>query len=104
MTVRSAALVLSGGGAKTAAHLGAYRALREAGFEPAWYVATSLGAVVAAGLASGVGGEELLELMAKVGPRGVVRDRLAPLAGLFVRSLLKPAPLRAAIETLVPAR
>lgn len=104
MTVRPAALVLSGGGAKTAAHLGACRALREAGFEPAWYVATSMGAVIAAGLASGVGSDELLERMADAGPRGVVRNPLAPVAGLFLRSLLKPAPLRRAIEAMVPAR
>jgi NTE family protein len=97
-------LVLSGGGAKTAAHLGACRALREAGFEPAWYVATSMGAVVAAGLASGVGSDELLERMADAGPRGVVRNPLAPVGGLFLRSLLKPAPLRRAIEAIVPAR
>jgi NTE family protein len=104
LTVRTAAVVLSGGGAKTAAHLGACRALREAGFEPVWYVATSMGAVVAAGLASGVGNDELLERMAMVGPRGVVRHPLVPLAGLFLRSLLRPAPLRAAIEAIVPAR
>ena len=104
MTGRPAALVLSGGGAKTAAHLGACRALREAGFEPAWYVATSMGAVIAAGLASGVGSDELLERMADAGPRGVVRNPLAPVAGLFLRSLLKPAPLRRAIEAMVPAR
>jgi NTE family protein len=104
LTVRPAALVLSGGGAKTAAHLGACRALKEAGFEPAWFVGTSMGAVVAAGLASGIGSDELLERMAEVGPRGVVRDPLTPVAGLFLRSLLKPAPLRAAIEALVPAR
>lgn len=104
MTVRTAALVLSGGGAKTAAHLGACRALKEAGFEPAWYVATSMGAVIAAGLASGVGNDELLERMADAGPRGVVRDPLAPVAGLFLRSLLKPGPLRMAIEAMVPAR
>jgi NTE family protein len=101
---RTAAVVLSGGGAKTAAHLGACRALKEAGFEPAWYVATSMGAVVAAGLASGMGNDELLERMAELGPRGIVRDRLTPVAGLFRRSLLKPAPLRAAIEAIVPAR
>ncbi|HET6777392.1 MAG TPA: patatin-like phospholipase family protein [Gemmatimonadales bacterium] len=104
MTVRTAALVLSGGGAKTAAHLGACRALKEAGFEPAWYVATSMGAVVAAGLASGIGNDELLDRMAQAGPRGVVRDPLTPVAGLFLKSLLKPAPLRIAIETMVPAR
>ncbi len=101
---RTAAVVLSGGGAKAAAHLGACRALREAGFEPVWYVATSMGAVVAAGLASGLGSDELLERIADVGPRGVVRDPLSPLAGLFLRSLLKPAPLRAAIEKIVPTR
>jgi NTE family protein len=101
---RTAAVVLSGGGAKTAAHLGACRALKEAGFDPIWYVATSMGAVVAAGLASGIGSDELLERMAEVGPRGIVRDRWTPLVGLFLRSLLKPAPLRAAIESIVPAR
>jgi NTE family protein len=63
-----------------------------------------MGAVIAAGLASGVGSDELLERMAEVGRRGVVRDPLAPVAGLFLKSLLKPAPLRAAIESLVPAR
>lgn len=104
MTLRTAALVLSGGGAKTAAHLGACRALREAGFEPAWYIGTSMGAVIAAGLASGVGNDEMLEQMAEVGPRGIVRDPLAPVAGLYLRSLLKSGPLRAAIEALVPAR
>jgi NTE family protein len=104
LTVRPAALVLSGGGAKTAAHLGACRALREAGFEPAWYVASSMGAVIAAGLASGLGNDELLERMAEVGPKGVVRDPFASVAGLFLKSLLKPGPLRAAIEAMVPAR
>ncbi|MGH7509791.1 MAG: patatin-like phospholipase family protein [Gemmatimonadales bacterium] len=104
MTVRPVALVLSGGGAKTAAHLGACRAVKEAGFEPVWYVATSMGAVIAAGLASGVGNDELLERIAKVGARSIVRNRLAPVSGLFLRSLLKPGPLRRAIEELVPAR
>ncbi len=104
MTARPVAMVLSGGGAKAAAHLGAYRAVREAGFEPAWLVATSMGAVVAAGLASGVGYDELLEKIATVGGRSLVRDPLAPVAGLFLRSLLKPAPLRRLIEEVVPAR
>ena len=97
-------MVLSGGGAKTAAHLGACRAVKEAGFEPVWYVATSMGAVIAAGLGSGVGADEMLERIAEVGPRSIVRDRMAPVAGLFLRSLLKPGPLRKAIEELVPAR
>ena len=104
MTARPVAMVLSGGGAKTAAHLGAYRAVREAGFEPAWFVATSMGAVVAAGLASGVGNDELLERIATVGSRSIARAALAPVAGLHLRSLLRPAPLRRLIEELVPVR
>jgi NTE family protein len=104
LTVRTAAVVLSGGGAKTAAHLGACRALREAGFEPVWYVGTSMGAVVGAGLASGIGNDEFLERMAEMGPRGIARDPFSPVAGLYLRSLLRPGPLRAAIEALVPAR
>jgi NTE family protein len=63
-----------------------------------------MGAVVAAGLASGVGNDELLDRMVQAGPRGVVRDPLTPVAGLFLKSLLKAAPLRKAIEAMVPAR
>lgn len=104
MTARPIAVVLSGGGAKTAAHLGACRAVKEAGFEPAWYVATSMGAVIAAGLASGLGNDEMLERITQLGAQSIVREPLASVAGLFSRSLLKPAPLRRAIEALVPAR
>ncbi|MGH7527394.1 MAG: patatin-like phospholipase family protein [Gemmatimonadales bacterium] len=104
MTPTGVTLVLSGGGVKTAAHLGASRALREAELAPVRYLATSMGAVIAAGLAAGVAEEALLDRLAEVGRRGIVRDPLAPVTGLFLRSLLKPAPLRRAIEALVPAR
>jgi len=100
----SVTLVLSGGGAKTAAHLGAHRALREAGCTPVRYVATSMGAVIAAGLAAGVEEDTLLARLAEVGRRGIVRDPLATIAGLFSRGLLRPTPLRQAIEDLFPAR
>ena len=98
------AVVLSGGGAKTAAHLGVVRALAEAGLEPARYVATSMGAVLAAGLAAGMEHAALLERLTEVGRRGIVRDPLAPVAGLFARALLRPAPFRRAIEGLIAAR
>ena len=42
---------LSGGGAKAAAHVGAMRALGEAGLAPAQYVGTSMGAVIGAAFA-----------------------------------------------------
>lgn len=103
MSPTGVTLVLSGGGARTAAHLGAVWALREASLDPVRYLATSMGAVIGAGLAAGVPEDELLLRLAEVGRRGIVRDPLAPVAGLFLRSLLKPAPLRRAIATLVPA-
>ncbi|MBO8166407.1 MAG: patatin-like phospholipase family protein [Kosmotoga sp.] len=45
------ALVLSGGGAKGAAHVGVIKALEEAGFRPDFIVGVSIGAVVGAGYA-----------------------------------------------------
>lgn len=45
-------LVLGGGGLRGMAHLGAWRALRESGFEPAGILGTSVGALVGACLAS----------------------------------------------------
>jgi NTE family protein len=97
-------LVLSGGGAKTAAHVGAARAIEEAGLVPLRYVATSMGAVVAAALAGGADREALLERLAEAGKAGAVRDPLALVRGLFARSLLRAGPFRRAVEQLVPAR
>jgi NTE family protein len=101
---RAVTVVLSGGGAKAAAHIGAVRALVEAGMTPARFVATSMGAVIAAGLANGIPGDELLDRLTEVGARGISRDPLALLRGLFARSLMRPAPFRRALEALVPAR
>ena len=94
-------LVLSGGGAKTAAHIGAARAVEEAGWTPVRYVATSMGAVVAAALAGGADREALLGRLAQVGRAGVSRDPIAPVLGLFARSA---APFRRAVEQIVSAR
>ena len=104
MSGRPVEVVLSGGGAKTAAHLGAVRALSEAGLVPARFVATSMGAVMAAGVAAGVEHEALLARLAVAGPRGIAREPLAVVSGLFARSLLRPAPFRRAVEALVPVR
>ncbi len=104
MTGQPVALVLSGGGAKTAAHVGAARALAEAGMMPARYVATSMGAVVAAALAGGADHAVLLDRLAEAGQRGVVRDPVASVAGIFSHGLLRPAPFRRAVEALVPVR
>ena len=104
MSAGAVTVVLSGGGAKTAAHVGAARAIAEAGLEPVRFVATSMGAVIAAALAAGVAHEALLARLAEAGRRGVVRNPLAALTGLFARALLRPEPLRRALEAIVPAR
>lgn len=101
---REVTVVLSGGGAKAAAHLGAVRALGEAGLIPVRYVATSMGAVIAAGLASGVAESDLMARLTELGRRGISRDPLAPFRGLFARSLLRPGPFRRALEALLEAR
>lgn len=102
MSPRGVTVVLSGGGAKAAAHIGAVRALSEAGITPVRFVATSMGAVIAAGLAGGTTGDELLARLTEVGSRGISREPLALLRGLYARSLLRPEPLRRAIALLVP--
>ncbi len=104
MSPTGVTLVLSGGGAKTAAHVGAARAVDEAGLVPLRYVATSMGAVVAAALAGGAGRETLLERLAEAGNAGVVWDPLALARGLLARSLLHATPFRRAVEALVSAR
>ncbi len=52
-------LVLGGGGLRGMAHLGAWRALEEAGFEPTGILGTSIGALVGACLAAGQPLEDL---------------------------------------------
>jgi NTE family protein len=104
VTLAGVSLVLSGGGAKSAAHIGAARALAEAGLLPLRYVATSMGAVIAAALAGGADRDRLLAGLGEVGRTGVVKDPLAFIRGLFARSLLRPAPFREAVGRLVPAR
>lgn len=97
-------LILSGGGAKAAAHVGALRALAEAGLRPAHIVGTSMGAVMGACYAAGLTPDAILERIGQVGGAGIVRARWAPWGGLWLGSLLQGAPLRRAIGRLVPAQ
>lgn len=55
-------LVLAGGGARGLAHLGALRALKEAGHEFDCVGGTSIGAIIGAGVAAGWGLEEMTEV------------------------------------------
>ncbi len=103
MSRRRAVVVLSGGGAKGAAHLGAARALDEQGIDVVHWVGTSMGAVIGAALASGATPESLLERFAAVKSGEILAmDRFAILRGIWARALLKPEPFRRAITEFLP--
>ena len=96
--------VFGGGGAKSLACGGAWRALTEAGLTPSHLVGTSMGAVIAAACASGATYHEVVIAARSLSQRDVARvDPLALVKGAFASHLLKPAGLRRAIERLVPA-
>lgn len=98
-------LVLSGGGAKAAAHLGAARALDEAGIAPTHLIGTSMGAVIAAALATGEAPDVILGRFTGVTEHDVLRpERLQLFKGIWARALLKSTPLRETITRMIPAR
>lgn len=95
--------VLSGGGAKAAAHLGAIKALEEWGLAPAHYVATSMGAVIAACLAAGWKYEQLVPRFLAIRRSQVAVPSARMLLGPFAGHVLRGTPLRETIALLVPA-
>lgn len=99
------AVVFGGGGVKAAAHVGAHRALAEAGILASHYLGTSMGAVIAAMYATGLSQDEIERMLATVNRRDVARLRpLLALRGLTAPSLFRLEPLRETFERLVPAR
>ncbi|MDX2122951.1 MAG: patatin-like phospholipase family protein [Gemmatimonadota bacterium] len=97
-------MVCGGGGAKAAAHVGALRALEEAGLVPTQFYGTSMGSVFATLFAGGATSAQALERIAGFGPGVIKPERLAVLKGLWARSLLQAAPFRAALAALIPER
>lgn len=95
--------VFSGGGAKALAHAGAYRALQQAGLEPQHIVATSMGAVVGAALASGLSLDDIRRRAFGLRRRDVAPfDPFALIKGMFAQNLIPASGLRRLIERLVP--
>jgi len=97
--------VFSGGGAKASAHVGAWRALEEAGIRPAHLLGTSMGGVFAALFAAGLSAAEALDRVGGIEEQEIVRpDRFAFLKGLWARSLLQPDPFRRSLERMLGVR
>ncbi len=96
--------VFGGGGAKSIAHAGAWRALSEAGLRPSHIVGTSMGAVVGAALAAGSSYETLTAAALALRASDVAALHAWSLAkGVFAASIFKPDPLKRTIARLVPA-
>jgi len=104
VTAARVACVLSGGGVKSAAQVGAMRALEERGARPDRYVGTSMGAVVAAAFASGADYEMVLQRTLAVTRRDVARVSPGLLAGPFAAGLFQVERLHDTIARLVRAR
>jgi NTE family protein len=95
--------VLSGGGARTVAQLGALEALAQGGVVPTRLVGTSMGAVIAAGLAAGLSISEVLARLGGVERRDVAAlDRTALFKGIFAEALLRGPRLRETLARLLP--
>ena len=95
-------MVCGGGGAKAAAHLGVARALREAGIAPIRYIGTSMGAVMAAALATGDDPQDILARTHGMrSDKVVVPNRMALLQGMWAESVLRAEPVHRVIATLV---
>lgn len=97
------ALVLGGGALKGLAHVGALRAIHEAGIVPQVYAGSSIGALVAAAAASGRSPSELTERALAVRRRDLFRINHM---GMLMERMLSPsiyleAPLRTLCRELV---
>jgi NTE family protein len=99
-------LVLGGGGVKGVTHVGAWKALREAGVEVAEIVGTSIGALVGASIAGGATVDLLEQRARELTKRDIVdvnRWALLP-NGVRQPAIFRGLALRGYIERVLPKR
>jgi NTE family protein len=101
LTRTAVGLVLAGGGARGFAHLGVYRVLREQGVEIDWVGGTSIGAVMAAYVASDQPLDRVMDNARSAFARNPTGDmNLFPLLSLF-KGVRLHGVLRRAVQELV---
>lgn len=96
-------VVMGGGALKGLAHVGALRAIREAGITPKLYAGSSIGAMIAAAAASGRDPDDLMKRALGVRRRDLFRiNHMGMLMErMLSRSIYLEAPLRALCDELV---
>ena len=99
-------VVLGGGGLKGLAHVGAWQALQEAGVPVSGIVGTSIGGLVGACLAGGMGWRDLAPLAFAIrrGDIARINRRALLFNGIRQESLLQAEPLREFIHAVLPVR
>ena len=97
-------LVLGGGGLKGMAHVGAWRALEEAGIRPQGIVGTSIGGLVGALIASGTSVERMHELARELERSDIARvnRRAVWINGIRQLSLFQGEVLREYFDRILP--
>ena len=97
-------VVFGGGALKGLAHIGALRAIEEAGVVPAVYAGSSIGAMIAAAAAAGTSPDELTERAVAVRRRDLFRiNHFGMLMQrMLSRSIYLESPLRELCDTHVP--
>jgi NTE family protein len=98
-------LVLGGGAMKGVAHIGAWKALDEAGIRPDAIVGTSIGAVVGACIAGGMGWRDLSEMARALRKEDIVgiNRRALWFGGVREQAVLDPDPFRLWLAETLPA-
>lgn len=98
--------VLGGGGLKGLAHVGAWQALDEAGVSIRGIVGTSIGALIGACVAGGMGWRELVPLAFALRKEDIVRinRRAVLINGIRQESLFYGDPLREYIDRVLPVK
>jgi NTE family protein len=98
------ALVLGGGGLKGFAHIGVLRALEERGIKPSLYAGASIGALLGAGYATGLGTDEMARRASALRRRDLFRlNHVGVLLGrMRAASIYQAEPLRALAESVAP--
>ena len=96
-------VVFGGGALKGMAHVGALKAIREAGVKPRLYAGSSIGAMIAAAAASGRSVEDLTERALKFRRRDLFRINHVGMLmeRMLSRSIYLESPLRGLCEDLV---